>query len=95
MTFIPSQTKTDRRKIFLTALILLLVLASGSFYQYSYHLRREKYREIITGYYRKYLHREPDAIGLRHWTAWALNKWNLEKVERAGFIEVAERLNHA
>lgn len=82
---------TLRRKARLTWLVVFAVVATGLAYQHHYDLKKERYREAITGYYQKYFDREPDAAGLHHWTMWALNKWGLEKVEREGFIKAKEQ----
>ena len=74
-------------KIGVTGLLVLLILSAGTAYQYAYNNEKSRYEKIITGFYRKYLNREPDKIGLDHWVMMALNKWGLEKVEREGFIE--------
>ena len=78
----------------ITWVLILLVVAGGLTYQRHYDLKKERYREAITGYYRKYFDREPDPAGLHHWTMWALNKWKLEKVEREGFIKAKEQGYH-
>ncbi|MDP3920831.1 MAG: hypothetical protein Q8R76_08510 [Candidatus Omnitrophota bacterium] len=85
---------TARTRIILTALLVILIVTSGVHYQYRYDQRRIAYREVITGYYRQYFNREPDAKGLKHWTTWALNKWGLEKVERLGFINAKKKGFH-
>lgn len=79
------------QKIALTGIILVAVFLTGFLFQYSYHVRKEQYTKKITGFYQKYLKREPDARGLKHWVTWALNKWPLEKVEQKGFAEAAEK----
>lgn len=86
---------SHRQKKIYSALLTAAILTAGFLYQHDYHARKIRYTEVITGYYRTYFHREPDAIGLRHWVSWALNKWSLEKVERKGFIEAAEKENAA
>ena len=82
---------SQKNKITITLLVLLSVAAFGVAYQYTYHQRRDKYEKIISGYYRQYFQREADAIGLRHWTTWALNKWDLEKIRFLGFEEVRRK----
>ena len=89
------KTLSLRQKQIYSVLLTASIAAAGYFYQHDYHARKIRYTEVITGYYRKYFHREPDAIGLRHWVSWALNKWSLEKVEQKGFIEAAEKENAA
>ena len=79
------------RKILLTFLLTSAVLITGIMYQQQYHARKIVYTETIRGYYRTYLHREADLPGLNHWVNWALNRWGLEKVERMGFIEAAQK----
>ncbi len=88
---IPDWQLTQTQKIFFSLILSVAVITAGVLYQYSYNARKIRYTEIITGYYRQYFHREPDAIGLRHWVTWALNKWSIKKVERIGFKEVAEK----
>jgi len=83
--------RTLKAKIILTALLSVLILAFGFTYQFFYNREKEKYREVITGFYRKYFNREPDTIGLNHWTMMALNKWGLEKVEQEGFVEAKKK----
>jgi len=68
-----------------------MVAAAGVGYQYYYDLKKERYREVITGYYWKYFNRAPDKTGLDHWVMWAQNKWGLKKVEREGFIKAKEK----
>ncbi len=82
---------TQTQKTLLTLLIIFVIIASGLLFQREYHARTERYTQEITGFYRKYFDREPDAIGLKHWVTWALNKWNIKKVEQKGFAEAAER----
>ena len=81
----------QKNKVTATLLVLLGVADFGILYQYAYHQRRDKYEKIISGYYRQYFEREPDTIGLRHWTTWALNKWDLEKIRLLGFEEVRRK----
>ena len=82
---------TEKQKIIFTVVIIFAVIASGFIFQYSYHIRKERYTHEITGFYRKYFHREPDTTGLKHWVTWALNKWDIKKVEQKGFAEVAAK----
>lgn len=82
---------TENQKMIFTAAIISAVIVSGLLFQYSYHVRKEQYTREITGFYRKYFHREPDATGLKHWVTWALNKWDIKKVEQKGFAEVAAK----
>lgn len=78
-------------KIALSLGVAFLVLIGGVSFQKFYNSEKKRYEEIITGYYRKYFNREPDPVGLRHWTNWAMNRWNLEKVEEEGFRRVSLR----
>lgn len=82
---------TQTQKTLLTLLIIFTIIVSGLLFQHDYHVRTERYTQEITGFYRKYFNREPDAKGLKHWVTWALNKWPLEKVEKKGFAEVLEK----
>ena len=79
------------RKIILTLVVIFLVFSTGFYYQYAYHQKRIRYEQIITGYYREYFHREPDAKGLEYWVTWAANRWGIEKVRRLGFEEAAKK----
>jgi len=78
------------KKSSLTLTVILFVIMIGITFQWQYNQRRLVYTEKITGFYRTHLKREPDAIGLKHWVTWALNNWPIDKVERLGFIKVAE-----
>lgn len=82
---------TKNQKIIFTVAIVTTMIAFGLIFQCSYHIRKERYTKQITGFYQKYLKREPDARGLKHWVTWALNKWDIKKVEQKGFAEVAEK----
>ena len=82
---------TFKTKIRLTMILCFFIVASGMGAQYYYNQKKTQYTQIITGYYRKYFGREPDAIGLRYWVAMALNRWGLERVEREGFIEARKK----
>ncbi len=77
-------------KVGLSLAVTLMIAAGGVSFQNYYNSEKERTRKIIAGYYRTYFHREPDAVGLRHWTDWALNRWGFEKVEREGFARVAQ-----
>lgn len=76
-----------RIRVFLTAVLCAVILSAGMVYQAAYHKEKKRYREAVTGYYRKYFKRNPDPIGLEHWTTRALNKSGLKQVEAEGFIE--------
>lgn len=71
--------------------VFFLVVMCGASFQRYYDSERKRYEETVAGYYRKYLHREADPIGLKHWTDWALDRWGLERVEREGFLDSEER----
>lgn len=75
------------QKVTLTLALITVISIVGCTYQFLYNKEKARYREVVTGYYRKHLGRKPDTIGLEHWTMMALNKWGLEKVEQIGFIE--------
>jgi len=86
-----NQVLSYPKKVRLTSLIIAVVILTGVCYQYQYHKRQLKYQKMIQGYYLEYFGREADAIGLRHWTTWALNKWGIEKVRRLGFEEAKKK----
>jgi len=83
---------TLRARLGFTFVVLMVVITGGVSFQNYYHHEKIRYEKAITDYYREYLHREPDANGLRHWTAWALGRWGLEKVEEEGFLKAPERM---
>lgn len=78
-------------KVTLSVALTLLIVFVGVAYQYRYNLERARIEQSVTGFYRRYLGREPDPNGLRHWVRWAQDRWGIEKVEREGFVEVAKR----
>ena len=77
------------QKITLSFALTVFIFTVGATYQFLYNLEKARYTEIISGYYRKYFDREPDPVGVNHWTMIALNKWGLERVEKVIFIEGA------
>ena len=87
----PPRPLTLKVKTTLTAFMLCAVVLSGTSFQHFYNEEKKRYEGTLAGFYRQYLHREPDAVGWRHWTDWALNRWGLEKVERIGFIEAGRK----
>ncbi|MEI8345359.1 MAG: acyltransferase family protein, partial [Candidatus Omnitrophota bacterium] len=55
-----------------------------------YRQEKDRCRDVIGGFYRTYLRREPDPGGLEYWTGLAADKWGLRKVERIGFVDTKE-----
>lgn len=79
------------RRVLLTAALTAAVILTGVACQFAYHAKRAHCAEVIRGYYPKYFKREPDPASYHFWVTWAANKWPLEKVERVGFIEPAQK----
>ena len=83
--------KSIKAKVLLSVVAILLILIFGCGYQYLYSRQKSQYRETISGFYRTYLHREPDKIGLNYWVTMAMSKWDIRRVEREGFKEAAAK----
>jgi len=80
-------------KAALTGLLTVLVILAGSAYQYRYNGERSRIETAVTGFYHKYLGREPDRNGLNHWVRWAQDRWGLARVEQSGFVESDEHIH--
>ena len=82
--------KIDRRqKTYLTYFLIAGIVVSGITFQTYYNHKRERYAEIISDYYRRYMRREPDPAGLRHYVDWSLHRWGLERVRKEVFEKAA------
>jgi hypothetical protein len=83
-----SGSKSAASSLFLTIALLSAILLAGVSYQHHYNSKKADYTQRITHFYEKYLGREPDAIGLRHWVRWSMTKWPIDQVEKLGFQNV-------
>lgn len=77
-----------KTKWLLTGLLILVVVGYGVSYQYAFDRAENRYRKIITQYYRDYLNRDPVEADLQRWVIYAFDGMGLERIEQDGFVKM-------